>query len=141
MHPVFSARLDILIHAEQVFRVVLALHLGETMVVRAVGGGHAIGLVGGKEIDVDAAAGEGGRGIEEVARLADAARVVGRVLPAPVDIQDELGLAVGVYRSVRCRTLAAPPRVPKKISHCGDGNLPTYSITASNSPSSSVDKL
>jgi hypothetical protein len=105
VHPVFSARLDILIHAEQVFRVVLALHLGETMVVRAVGGGHAIGLVGGKEIDVDAAAGEGGRGIEEVARLADAARVVGRVLPAPVDIQDELGIAVGVYRSVRCRTV------------------------------------
>ena len=41
-HHVFSARFDILVHGEQVVRIVLALHLGETIVVRAVGGAHAI---------------------------------------------------------------------------------------------------
>jgi hypothetical protein len=35
----------------------------------------------------------------------------------------------------------APPMAPRKISHCGDGSLPAYSMTVSNSPSSSFEKL
>jgi hypothetical protein len=30
---------------------------------------------------------------------------------------------------------------PKKISHCGDGNVPTAAMTASKSPSWSVERL
>ena len=37
--------------------------------------------------------------------------------------------------------VVAPPMAPKKISHWGDGSFPMYSMTASNSPSSSVEKL
>ena len=73
------------------------------MVVRAIGGAHAIAFVGGEEVDVDAAAGEGGRGSEEVARPADAARVVGWVRPAAVEVHDELGVAVRVRRGARGR--------------------------------------
>ncbi len=40
-HLALSGRLYILAHAKEVVRVVLALHLGETIVVRAIGGAHA----------------------------------------------------------------------------------------------------
>src|SRR5208282_3467106 len=63
-HLVLSGRLDILVHAKEVVRVVLALHLGEAIVIRAIGGAHTISFVGGEEIDVCAAAGERRRGIE-----------------------------------------------------------------------------
>ncbi len=53
-HHVLSGRLDILVHAKQVLRVVLSLHLGEAIEVRAVGSAPAIALIGGEEIDVDA---------------------------------------------------------------------------------------
>ncbi len=54
-----SSRLDILIHTEEVARVVLALHLGKAIIVRPVGGAYANPLVGGEEINVDAATCEG----------------------------------------------------------------------------------
>ena len=85
-----------MVQPKEVVWVVLALHLGEAIVVRTVGGAYAISFVVGEEIDVNAATGEGGRGIEEVARPADAAIVVGRVLPAAVDVHDKLGIAVGI---------------------------------------------
>ena len=87
-----QAELDILVHAKKIARVVDALHPGQAIVVLAVGSAHAITLVGGEEINVHASAREGRRGIEEVARPADAANVIGRVVPAAVDIHDELGL-------------------------------------------------
>src|SRR5437867_7908275 len=42
---VLSGRLDVLVHAKEVVRVVCALHLGEAIVVRTVGGAHAIAFV------------------------------------------------------------------------------------------------
>ncbi len=49
---------DILIQAEQIFRIIYPLYLTETIMVRAIGSAYAIGFVGGKEIDVNAAAGK-----------------------------------------------------------------------------------
>src|SRR5258708_40066545 len=43
---VLSGRLDILVHAKQIVRVVPALHLGEASVARAIGRAHAIAFVG-----------------------------------------------------------------------------------------------
>jgi len=55
-----SSRLDVLVHAKEVVRVVFAFHLGKAIVVRAVGGAYANTLVGSEEIDIDAATREGG---------------------------------------------------------------------------------
>ena len=94
----FLGWLDILVHAEEVVRIVLALHLGEAIVVRAVGGAHAIALVGGEEIDVDAAAGEGRRGLEEVARPAMQRSSSAGSSQRPWTFMTNSGIAVRVRR-------------------------------------------
>lgn len=74
--PAASSRADVLVHAEHVLRVVLALDLCQAIVVRAVRGADTVALVGGEEVHVHAAAGIGRRGLEEVAGPSDAAFVV-----------------------------------------------------------------
>lgn len=57
-HDLLSHRLDVLIHPEEVRRVVLLFELHQPLVRRTVGERDAVGLVLGEEIDVRAAAGE-----------------------------------------------------------------------------------
>src|SRR5262245_14198960 len=96
-----SGRLNVLVHEEQVVRVVPALHAGETRVVRTVRGVDALRLVGRQEVDVDAAGRERRGGVEGAARPGHAALIVGRVLPTTVDVHDELDVAVGICRGFR----------------------------------------
>src|SRR6185503_2921939 len=86
----------VLVHAEEVGGVVLPLDLREALVVRTEGRAHAVALVGRHEVHVGAGAGEGRGGLEVVAGPADAAIVLGRRVPAAVDVHDVLGVAVGV---------------------------------------------
>ena len=65
-HDILGWR-DILIDAKKIFRVVLPLHLREALVVYTVSIAHTLALIGGKEIDIHTATGEGGCGIEVVA--------------------------------------------------------------------------
>ena len=52
-------RLNILIHPEQICRVVLTLKLHQPVPGRTVGEGDAIGLIMGEEVNVCPAAGKG----------------------------------------------------------------------------------
>jgi hypothetical protein len=56
---VSSCWLDVLVHPEEVRRVVFVLQLHQPLVHRTVGERDAVGLVLGEEVDVRAAAGEG----------------------------------------------------------------------------------
>src|SRR6185436_15138915 len=84
-----GGRSDVLVHREEILRIVGALDLGEPGVVGAVDDAHAIFLVRGHEVDVGAAGGVGGGRVEEVAGPAVAAGVVLRIVPAPVHVHDE----------------------------------------------------
>jgi len=90
---------DILVHAKEIVGGVLALNLGDEIVVQFVCGAHAIAFVGTEEIDVYAAAGKGREALEKLGQ-ADAVLFVGLVLPKAVDVHVELGVAVGVRREV-----------------------------------------
>ena len=57
-HDLFSYRLDVLVHPEEVRRVVLLLELHQPIVRPTVGERDAVGLVLGEEVDVRAAAGK-----------------------------------------------------------------------------------
>ena len=45
------------------------------------------------------------------------------------------------HRVRRDARVVAPPMAPKKISHCCDGTFPKDAMTASKSPSLSVERL
>src|SRR5581483_10453137 len=101
---VFSAsslgRLDVLIHPEEICRVVLRLQLHQSIVGRPVGGSDAVGLFLGHEIDVSAAAGERPRFGKKFACPANHALVFGGGFPAPMHIHDVIRVPARVGHRV-----------------------------------------
>lgn len=57
-HDLLSDRLNVLIHSEEVRRVVFLLEFHQPVVHRSVGKRDAVGLVLGEEVNIRAAAGE-----------------------------------------------------------------------------------
>ena len=57
---------DILVHAKEIVGGVLALNLGDEIVVQFVCGAHAIAFVGTEEIDVYAAVGKGREALKKL---------------------------------------------------------------------------
>src|SRR5689334_19393972 len=85
----------IVVHAEQIARIVASLDLRQPRVVAGVdAAGDAILLVGGHEVDVDAAGGVRRGRVEERARPPDARLVLRRRPPARMDVQDEMRTAL-----------------------------------------------
>ena len=77
---------DILIHTEQIVRVVFVFHCYQALVARAVSGLNAVGFIIGQEIHVHTAC-RIRRGLaEESARPVGAFPVFGRCLPASVNV-------------------------------------------------------
>lgn len=103
-----SCRADVLVNAEEIGGVIFALYLGEANVVLTVGGAYSVAFIIGEEIDVNAAAGEGGRGMEKFTRPTNAPFVVSCIKPATMDIHGVFGITVAVRHSVGrwpgCRT-------------------------------------
>src|SRR5262245_44772943 len=82
-------RPDILVHAEEVVRVVAAFDVGQTAVVWAIGLLDAVFFIVGHEVDVDTAGGEGCGCIEQPAGPSDTSLVLSRVAPTRVHVHDE----------------------------------------------------
>ena len=91
----------VLVHAEQVRRVVLRLDPGEALVVRAVGSGaHALGFVGGHEVHVDPSRRETRRRLIERPCPADARAVLRGAIPPRVHVDHEVDVPVRIGRGL-----------------------------------------
>ena len=116
-HNILLRRRNILVHSKEVVRVIQTLHMSEAIIVRAVGGSNTIALVGGEEIDVDAASRERRRGIEVVARPTDAAFVIAGSSQRPWTFITNLASRWAYAAESGAGRVVAPPIAPKKISH------------------------
>ena len=92
---------DVLVHPEQVVRIVLGLDLREPFVVGPIGAGaHAIGFVLRHEVHVHAAGAVARGVVEQPSCPGDAALVLGRISPARVHVQGPVDVTVRVRRGI-----------------------------------------
>lgn len=91
---------DVLVHAEQIVRVVPRLDRGKPLGVAKIGPFNAVLVVLRYEVHVCAAGREGGTRVEKRSRPGDARCVLGRVAPARVEIDQERDIAVRVSRCI-----------------------------------------
>src|SRR5262249_52227934 len=90
---------DVLVHPEQVVRIVLGLDLREAIVIRTIRtGAHPVGagLVLGHEVDVHAAGSVAPRVVEQLPSPGDAGLILGRISPARMHVQGPVDLAVRI---------------------------------------------
>src|SRR6185437_1642692 len=87
---------DILVHPEQIARIVLRLDRGKTLRIAEIGPPYAVRVVLRDEVDVGAAGRKRRRRVEQRPRPGDALAVVRRFAPARVDVDQELRRAVRI---------------------------------------------
>ena len=92
--------LNVLIHPEEILRIISLLELNEASIAVAVGQPDPVSLLLRHEVHVDAASGVGSRGIEKIPAPGNAGLVLTRLSPPPVDIHDELGITVPIGSGV-----------------------------------------